>query len=119
MLKKYFSRFPNAWRGITYALINDFGYRTQVYLGVLLAFIVLAFLLPLTMFEVLFIVLAYTLILITELQNSAIEAALDKLHPELNDSIKHSKDMAAGAVLTAGIFLVIVLATIIGIRFFY
>lgn len=29
MIKKYFNRFPHAWRGISHAAINDFGYRTQ------------------------------------------------------------------------------------------
>jgi diacylglycerol kinase len=112
MFKKYFSRFPHAFRGIVYALTNDFGYRSQVYFGILLLFVVLAFLLPLTNTEALFILLAYALVLITELQNSALEHALDQLHPENNNKIKHSKDMAAGAVLTAGVFLLIVLAVV-------
>lgn len=47
--------------------------------------------------------------LITELQNSSFELALDRLHPELHDTIGKSKDMAAGAVLTAGFFLIFVL----------
>jgi undecaprenol kinase len=118
MFQKYFSRFPHAFRGIAYALINDFGYRTQVYLGVALAVIISAIWQPLSMIEFLFIALSYALILITELQNSALEAALDRLHPELHDNIKISKDMAAGAVLTAGIFLGIVLVTIGLNRFF-
>lgn len=112
MLKKYFSRFPHAWRGITYAIGNDFGYRTQVYLGVALSIIIFSLFRPLSMTEFLFIAVSYALILITELQNSALEAALDRLHPELHDDIKRSKDMAAGAVLLAGIFLVVVLLTI-------
>ncbi len=75
-------------------------------------FVVLAFLLPLDRMETLFIILSYFLILITELQNSAIEAALDQLHPGLNDHIGISKDMAAGAVLLAGLFLLITLVVI-------
>lgn len=117
MFKKYFSRFPYAFRGIAYAAVNDFGYRTQVYLGIALAILISLFFYPLSSTELLFIALSYALVLITELQNSALEAALDRLHPELNDDIKHSKDMAAGAVLTAGIFLIIVLATIAYSRF--
>ncbi len=112
MIKKYTSRFPHAFRGLAHAAINDFGYRTQLYLGIAVAIFVFSFYSPLTKFEFLFILLAYFLILITELQNSALEAALDKLHPELHDNIKFSKDMAAGAVLTAAIFLIIVLAVL-------
>lgn len=113
MLKKYFNRFPHAFRGLFYAAIHDFGYRTQLYLGVAIGVGIFTFYNPITRFEFLFILLAYFLILITELQNSALEAALDRLHPELHDDIKISKDMAAGAVLTAAVFLLIVL-TVIG-----
>jgi diacylglycerol kinase len=63
--------------------------------------------------DFLFLGLAYVLILITELQNSSFEAALDRIHPEKHDEIGKSKDMAAGAVLTAGFFLVFVMVGII------
>jgi diacylglycerol kinase (ATP) len=74
--------------------------------------VALFFFSPLTTAEVLFLILAYILILITELQNSALEYALDHLHPDTHDSIGRSKDMAAGAVLLAGIFLLIVLGVL-------
>lgn len=112
MVKKYFGRFPHAFRGIHYALTSDFGYRTQVYLGASIGIIIAIYFKSLAAWEFLFLLLAWTIILITELQNSALEAALDRLHPELHDDIKRSKDMAAGAVLTAGAFLLIVLITI-------
>ncbi len=112
MVKKYLNRFPHAFRGLSYAAVNDFGYRTQLYLGIAIGVILYAFYNPLTKFEFLFILLAYSLILITELQNSALEAALDKIHPEKHDNIKISKDMAAGAVLTAAMFLIVVLVVI-------
>jgi len=112
MLARYLRSFPHAFRGITYALTNDFGFRKQFYgIGILLV-IVISFFYPLTSSELLFIGLAYALILITELQNSALEAALDKLHPELHETIGVSKDMAAGAVLIAGLFLVLVIVVI-------
>ena len=113
MIKRYFNRFPHAVRGITYALKNDFGFRSQVYLGGLVTILTAYFFFPLSSTEVLFLALAWALILITELQNSAFEIALDRLHPELHNSIKYSKDMAASSVLVAGLFLIIVL-TVIG-----
>jgi diacylglycerol kinase len=56
---------------------------------------------PLAAWEWLFIGLCWILILITELQNSALEEALNRIHPELHENIGRSKDMAAGAVLLA------------------
>lgn len=116
MFTKYANRFPHALRGITYAAAKDFGFRTQVY-GVGAFFIIALYIAaPLSSTEILFSVLAYALILITELQNSALEVALDRLHPQLHDAIGVSKDMAAGAVLIAGFFLLIVLATLLYTR---
>lgn len=114
MLKKYLNKFPHAFRGISFAVRKDFGFRTQVYLGLALLILVIAIYWPLSVYEGLFVILAWFLVLITELQNSAIEIALDQLHPELHDSIGRSKDMTASAVLLAGIFLLIVL----GVLFF-
>ncbi len=112
MIKKYISRFPHAFRGISHAVKNDFGFRTQIYLGSVVAVIITIVFQPLAAWEFLFLILACTIVLITELQNSALEAALDRLHPELHDDIKYSKDMAAGAVLIAGIFLLTVIIVI-------
>lgn len=117
MIKKYLSRFPHAIRGIIYATLNDSSYRHQLYLSAIVIIGYLYFITPLDKFEFLFILLACALILITELQNSAIEAALNRLHPELHESIKQSKNMASGAVLTAGIFLATTLVAIAYSRF--
>jgi diacylglycerol kinase len=64
----------------------------------------------------LFLALSYALILITELQNTSFEKALDRLHPELHDDIGASKDIAAAAVLTAGLFALVVVLTIVARR---
>jgi len=117
MIRKYINRFPHAIRGIIYAALNDSSYRHQLYLTAVVIIGYLYFVTPLDKFEFLFVLLACVLILITELQNSAIEAALDRLHPELHESIKQSKDMASGAVLIAGLFLVTTLAVISYTRF--
>jgi diacylglycerol kinase len=117
MITRYFRRFPHAIRGITYAVRNDFGYRTQFYGIGLILILIIWWLSPLSSFEVLFTILAYALILITELQNSALEIALDRLHPQLHETIGISKDMAAGAVLIAGLFLVGVISVLVYSRF--
>lgn len=51
---------------------------------------------------------------IAEMFNSAIEKVVDKASPEKSELAKHSKDMAAAAVLMTAI-----MATIIGIIIFY
>lgn len=112
-MKKFLARFAHPIRGITYAFRNDQSYRTNVYLFGAITTGVFVLFEPLAPWETLFVILSYALILITELQNSALETALDRMHPERHDMIGQSKDMAAGAVLTAAIFLLIVLATLV------
>ena len=111
--KRNINRFRFAFIGIAHAIRTDFSYRTQVWSIALLIGIFVFIFQPLTQVEFLFLALAYTLILITELQNSAFEAALDHMHPEMHDNIGRSKDMAAGSVLTAGLFLIVVMFTIV------
>lgn len=112
MIQKWTIRFKNALAGIKHALRHDASYRQQFYgIGLILA-LFLYFTRPISDTEILFVALAYTLILITELQNSSLEEALDHMHPEKHDMIGRSKDMAAGAVLTAGFFLLFVLSVI-------
>jgi diacylglycerol kinase len=111
-------RFGFALSGIRYAIRTDKSFRLQWYgLGIVVSTI-LAILMPLTRDELLFIVGTYILILITELQNSALEYALDHLHPDTHENIGRSKDMAAAAVLLAGLLLLIVLGTITYSRLF-
>lgn len=113
MIKRYFNRFSHALRGLSYACSKDFGFKTQLY-GILgLLALLFYFAKPLTDTEVMFLILGYFLILITELQNSALEVALDHLHPTLHEQVGRSKDMAAAAVLLAGVFLGVVVAAII------
>lgn len=117
MITRYLKRFPHALRGLTFASRFDFGFRTQLYGISLVIATTTFFIYPLTSFELLFLVLAYLLILITELQNSALEVALDHLHIDKHPAIGKSKDMAAAAVLLAGVFLVMVILTITISRF--
>jgi diacylglycerol kinase (ATP) len=115
-LKRQIKRFSYAYAGIRYAIKYDHSFRLQWYgLGaVVLASLML--IQPITASELLFCILAYALILITELQNSALEYTLDHLHPNTHENIGRSKDMAAGAVLIAGVFLLVVIASLLWIR---
>ena len=54
---------------------------------------------PFSVIEYTFMLFAYGILFITELQNSALETMIDRLHPERHESIRDSKDIAAGSVL--------------------
>lgn len=118
MLKRTLRRFPHAFRGLWYALRNDFSFKTQAYGGFVVSTATLIYAWPVTATEFLFLALGWTLLLITELQNSSAEASLDHLHPDRHDAIKITKDMAAGSVIIAGSFYALVIITLIGTRLF-
>lgn len=57
--------------------------------------------------------LAMGLIFVSEALNTALERALDTLHPEKHEGVGRSKDMAAGATLIASTVALIVGAYIL------
>ena len=105
MIKWLYTRSRHALSGLYYALRHDSSFRWQVYLVLGLGVISRFILHGLSTYEYTLLALAASLVVITELQNSALESALNRLHPELHEDIRRSKDMAAGAVLLAGMVL--------------
>jgi len=97
-LKKMLQTQPNA-------KLHLFATITVVIAGIYFA---------LTPSEWLWIALAVTLVWALELVNSAIEHVCDLLSPEHSDSVKHAKDLAAGAVLVGAIFALVVAAVLFG-----
>jgi diacylglycerol kinase (ATP) len=79
-----------AWR-------SEASFRTQFCMMVLAA-VALLVLRPAPVWWAL-ILLVSAAVLALELANSAVEAVIDLLHPEIHPSIKVAKDMLAGAVL--------------------
>jgi diacylglycerol kinase (ATP) len=112
MIKKLFKKFSHPIRGIVHAALHDAGFQFQLVILTILVGFFTYFFGPFSQVEVILLVFAIALILITELQNSSFEEALNRLHPDIHDSIKKSKDMAAGAVLLAGFFLLFVMGMI-------
>lgn len=105
-------RFGNAIKGFCSAYKSDLNFKLEVWSS--LFFLGFGyFMWPLSQTEILFLTLSYALILITELQNTSFEKALDRLHPELHDDIGASKDIAASAVLIAGLFALVVVLLIL------
>ncbi len=96
-------RISNALRGFYDAHTSDRHFYF-VSLGALGAVLFGYALSPLREIEILFLVLSVVLVIITELQNTAIETALNKLHPERHDEIRKSKDIAASASMIAVLF---------------
>ena len=95
-----------SWAGLTAAFRHEDAFRQEVFLALLL--IPLGAYLGETGIERALMVGAVLLVLIVELLNSAVEAAVDRISLERHALIKRAKDMGSAAVMIALINVVIV-----------
>jgi len=106
-MKKRIRSLGYALNGIKEAYKRDENFRLEIWASLFYA--AFSYMMwPLETYELLFLILSYVLIIVTELVNTAFEQAFEKLHPERDEFIGISKDIAAAAVLVAVLFAVAV-----------
>jgi diacylglycerol kinase len=98
--------FGFAYDGLKASVMKGRNFRIQVILGILAS--VLGFILKLSSEEWLDLVIIITLVLILELINTAIEALVDLVSPQIQEKAKIAKDVAAAAVMVASIGSVVI-----------
>lgn len=98
--------FNYAIEGIVYSLRTQRNMRIHLVAAVLVA--VASLLLGVSSIELVAVVFAISLVIVTELINTAIEAAVDLATESYDPLAKRAKDIAAGAVLAAAINALIV-----------
>lgn len=98
--------FNYAFEGVIYALRSERNMR--IHFALAAGVLVLAFAYGVTKTELIALLIAIAFVLITELVNTAIEAALDLSTPSFDPAAKAAKDMAAAAVLVAAVTAVVV-----------
>lgn len=109
---RWLKSFRYAYEGLVYALKTQKNMKFHFFAA--FCALVLALLLHLSKIEILFILLAVTLIFVTELINTAVEKAVDLAMPETHPIAKIAKDVAAASVLVAAFF-----AIAVGVIVFY
>ena len=97
--RTFWHRLGFAVAGIVAVWQRERSFRTQAAAAVA-ALVVTLYLRP-GLLWVAAVVLSVALVLALELLNSALEAMIDHLHPDIAPAIKIAKDAAAGAVLLA------------------
>jgi len=105
-LRRLVNAFGYSVDGFKAAYQNEDAFRQEVYLAIVL--IPLAFFLGKTPIEKALMVASILLVLIVELFNSAIEAAVDHTSIERHPLAKRAKDIGSAAVLVALIIVVTV-----------
>ena len=85
--------------GFTAAYQHEEAFRQEFWLLVVAA--VIAFALPISLMQSILIVSVHLLLLIVEILNSAVEAVVDRIGPEIHPLVGRAKDMGSAAVMIA------------------
>ncbi len=112
-MKYWVTRFSHPLRGLVYAVRHDVAIQIDLALGIIGIPGVYFLFGPLSSREVLLLVFCWFFVVITELQNTSIEIALDQVHPERHEAIGRSKDLASAAVVGAAFFGLISLIVVL------
>ncbi len=106
--------FLYAARGILYALKTQPNMRIHC-LATAVA-LLLAWVMGITGLELLWLILAIFMVIVTELLNTAVETVVDLLSPGYHPLARAAKDVAAGAVLMAALHSLVVAFFVFGRR---
>jgi diacylglycerol kinase (ATP) len=100
----------NSWCGIVYAYKEESAFRQELTLLILLAPI--AFFLPISPLEKCALIASLILVLVVELLNSSVEAAIDRISFDHHDLSKRAKDFGSAAVMLALLIAALLWATV-------
>ena len=89
----------NSWCGLVYAFLEESAFRQELTLFVLLSPV--AFFLPIAHLDKALLISSLILVLVVELLNSSVEAAIDRISFEHHDLSKRAKDFGSAAVMLA------------------
>jgi diacylglycerol kinase (ATP) len=104
--RPFSQRLRAALAGIRAGWQRERSFRTQSVAGGAVLALLVVMRSPAIWYAV--VILAAGLVLVAELFNAALEALVDRLHPDIHPEIGAVKDMAAGAVLVGSIVALVV-----------
>ena len=100
----------NSWCGIVYAFKEESAFRQE--LTLLAALTPIALWIPVSPIEKCVLITSLLLVLVVELLNSSVEAAIDRISFEHHDLSKRAKDFGSAAVMLALLIAALLWATI-------
>jgi diacylglycerol kinase (ATP) len=89
----------NSWCGIVYAYQEESAFRQE--LALLIVLTPVALFLPVTPLEKCVLIVSLIMVLVVELLNSSVEAAIDRISFYHHDLSKRAKDFGSAAVMLA------------------
>ena len=102
-LRRLLNAFGYSLQGFRAAWQNEAAFREEAMLTIVLTPV--ALLLPVTGLEKLLLILSLLLLVLVEVLNSAVEAVVDRIGPEIHPLSGRAKDLGSAAVLIACLIL--------------
>lgn len=96
----------NSWCGLVYAFKEESAFRQE--LSLLALFAPVALFLPISLSEKALLISSLMMVLVVELLNSSVEAAIDRISFDHHDLSKRAKDFGSAAVMLS-LFVAILL----------
>ena len=101
----------NSWHGLIFAFKEESAFRQELVLLVVLSPI--ALLLPVGHVEKALMICSLIMVLVIELLNSSVEAAIDRISFEHHDLSKRAKDFGSAAVMLALLIAFVIWAAVL------
>ena len=98
-ITRAFRAAVNSWNGLVFAVREESAFRQELTLAAIL--IPVSFILPVSPVEHIILFGSVLLVLIVELLNSGVEAAIDRISFEKPDLSQRAKDFGSAAVMLA------------------
>ena len=114
-LKRIYNAFFYSMAGLANAWKNEAAFRQEAFLAIVL--IPISFWLGHDATQIGLLILSVFVVLITELLNSAIESAIDRIGSEQHELSKRAKDIGSAAVFISLVSLAVIWSLVIYERF--
>lgn len=101
----------NSWHGLIFAYQEESAFRQELVL--LLVLSPIAILLPVGLLEKALMICSLIMVLVIELLNSSVEAAIDRISFEHHDLSKRAKDFGSAAVMLALLIAFVIWAAVL------
>ena len=101
----------NSWHGLVFAFKEESAFRQELVL--LVVFGPIALLLPVGHVEKALMICSLIMVLVIELLNSSVEAAIDRISFEHHDLSKRAKDFGSAAVMLALLIAFVIWAAVL------
>jgi len=116
MIRKHYLSFKNAFTGLFFILETQTNFKIHIFLSIIAIF--LGFLLKISYYEWLIIIILIVVGLSIESLNTIIEEIADFINEDWNEKIKIIKDMAAGVMFIFALGSVFIAGLIFLPKFF-